>query len=176
MLINLVKENKVTEARLDTSVRRLLRVKFQLGLFDNPFVDVSNAEKIVGNPEFRAAGELAQRKSIVLLKNDTTEKVAVLPLKEGIKIYLENIDPAKAAKYGTVVEKPEQADFAIIRLKTPSQLLKGSGPMGRLFGSGDLDFKDKEKERIVELLNKIPSIVDIYMDRPAVIPEIAAAC
>ncbi len=175
MLVNLVKEGKVSEARLDTSVRRLLRIKFKLGLFDNPFVDVTNAEKIVGNSEFKAAGELAQRKSIVLLKNDSTEKGAVLPLKGGLKIYVRNIDPVKAGKYGSVVEKPEKADIAILRIKTPSQHLKGTGPLGRLFGAGDLDFKEKEKTEILTLLNKVPTIVDIYLDRPAVIPEIALA-
>jgi beta-glucosidase len=175
MLIKLVKEGKVSEARIDTSVRRLLRVKFQLGLFDNPFVDAEKAEKIVGNPEFKAAGELAQRKSIVLLKNGQAESGNVLPLKQGIKIYIKNIDPVKAGKYGLVVEKPEQADVAIIRIKAPSEHLKGSGLMGLFIRGGDLDFKEKEKTEIISLMKKVPTIVDIYLDRPAVIPEIAAA-
>jgi beta-glucosidase len=174
MLIKLVKEDKVTEARLDTSVRRLLRVKFQLGLFDNPFVDVARAEKIIGNPDFKAVGDLGQRRSIVLLKNDTIENSAFLPLKEGLKIYVQNIRQTIAAKYGNVVKTPEEADVIIIRIKTPSQHLKGSGLLGRLFGAGDLDFKDKVKADILGLLNKKPSVVGIYMDRPAVIPEIAA--
>jgi beta-glucosidase len=176
MLFKLVKEGKVSEARIDTSVRRLLRVKFQLGLFDNPFVDVDKAEKIVGNPEFKAAGELAQRKSIVLLKNDKTENGTVLPLKKGLKLYVINVDPVKAGKYGVIVEKPDQADIAIIRIKTPSQRLKGTGPIGYLIRGGDLDFNDKKKTEILALLNKVPTIVDIYLDRPAVIPEIALAC
>jgi beta-glucosidase len=40
---------------------------------------------------------------------------------------------------------------------------------------GDLDFKEKELEEILSLLKTVPAIVDIYLDRPAVIPEIAAA-
>jgi beta-glucosidase len=175
MLIKLVKEGKVTESRLDISVRRLLRVKFELGLFDNPFVDVANAEKIIGNPEFKAVGETAMRKSIVLLKNETTEKGAILPLKQGSKIYIKGIDRAKAGKFGVVVEKPEQSDFAIIRIKAPSQHLKGTGLMGRFIRGGDLDYKEKEKAEILSLLNKVSTIVDIYLDRPAVIPEIASA-
>ncbi|MEI6048638.1 MAG: glycoside hydrolase family 3 N-terminal domain-containing protein [Bacteroidota bacterium] len=175
MLLKLIKEGKITEARIDSSVRRLLRVKFQLGLFENPFVDVDNAEKIVGNPEFKAEGELAQRKSIVLLKNDQAENGKILPLKQGLKIYIKNIDPVKAGKYGIVVEKPEQADVAIIRIKAPSEHLKGTGLMGSFIRGGDLDFKDKEKSEILGLLNKVPTIVDIYLDRPAVIPEIASA-
>jgi beta-glucosidase len=175
MLVKLVNEGKVSEARLDTSVRRLLKVKFQLGLFDDPFVDVSNAEKIVGNQEFMAAGELAQRKSIVLLKNEASEKGKTLPLRPGVKIFIKGIDPAKAGKFGVVVDKPEEADVAIIRLKTPSQLLKGTGMMGKFIPGGDLDFKAKELNEILTLLKKIPTIVDIYIDRPAVMPEIAEA-
>jgi len=172
MLVRLVKDGKVSEARLDTSVRRILRIKFIQGLFDNPYVDVAMAEKTVGNAEFMEAGQRAQSMSVVLLKNDTLSTGKVLPLKEGLKIYCENIDTKAVSNYATVVEKPEQADFALIRLKAPSQYLKGSGMLGRLFGSGDLDFKGKEKKEVLDLLQKVPSVVDVYLDRPAVIPEI----
>ena len=175
MLVKLVKDGKVSETRLDSSVRRLLRVKFTLGLFDNPYVDVAQAEKVVGNAEFVAEGQLAQRKSVVLLKNDSSATGKVLPLKTGLKIYCKNLDKKVAGQYATVVEKPKLADFAIIRLKAPTQYLKGSGLFGKLFGSGDLDFQDKEKSEILEIMNSLPTIVDVYLDRPAVIPEIAAA-
>lgn len=175
LIVELVKEGKISEARIDTSVRRLLRLKFQQGLFDHPFVDVEHAVQIVGNAEFKAAGELAQKRSVVLLKNDTIAQKPVLPLKKGIKIFVKNMDPAVAAWYGTVVKKPEEADFAIIRLKSPRQPLKGAGLLGRLFGSGDLDFKDPEKTEILSLMAKTPTIVDVYFERPPVIPEIAAA-
>jgi beta-glucosidase-like glycosyl hydrolase len=50
VIVQLVQEGKVTEARIDESVRKLLREKYELGLFDNPFVDVDAAERVVGNP------------------------------------------------------------------------------------------------------------------------------
>jgi beta-glucosidase len=175
LIVNLVKEGKISESRIDSSVRRLLEMKFIQGLFDNPFVDVEKSVATIGRPDFKSAGELAQRRSMVLLKNDTLNHRPVLPLKKGIKIYIENIGPELASEYGTVVKDPGNADFAIIRLKTPSQPLKGAGLLGRLFGSGDLDFKGKEKDEILGLLNRVPAIVDIYLGRPAVIPEIAAA-
>ncbi|HLN54816.1 MAG TPA: glycoside hydrolase family 3 N-terminal domain-containing protein [Bacteroidales bacterium] len=176
LIVKLVREGKISEARIDTSVRRLLRMKFILGLFENPFVDVDNAVATIGKPEFRAAGELAQRKALVLLKNDTVGRKSVLPLRKGIKIYIKGIKREVAAKYATVVKKPEEADYAIIRLNTPSQHLKGAGLLGMMFGSGDLDFKEKQKSDILDLLTKVPGIVDIYLGRPAVIPEISTAC
>jgi beta-glucosidase len=175
MLVRLVKEGKISEARIDSSVRRVLKVKFKLGLFDNPFTGVDKAVSTIGNPEFMAAGELAQRKSIVLLKNDVNETGKTLPLKNGIKVYLKNIDPQKVSRYAVVVKKPEQADFAILRLKSPTQYIKGTGFIGKLFSSGDLDYKEKELDEILKILNRVPSVVDIYLDRPAVIPEITAA-
>jgi beta-glucosidase len=115
------------------------------------------------------------REDRFLLKNDTIDNKPVLPLKKGIKIYIRNLDAAKVAKFGTVVDKPEQADIAIVRLKTPSEILPNSGLLGRLMRAGDLDFKGKGKEEILKLLATVPTIVDIYIDRPAVIPEISAA-
>jgi beta-glucosidase len=173
MLVRLIREGKISEARIDTSVRRLLKVKFELGLFDNPFVDVDNAEKTIGKGEFMAAGELAQRKSIVLLKNDQNGSGKTLPLNTGVKVFVKNIDPEKVSRFAIVVKKPEQADFAILRISSPSQYIKGTGLFGRLFSSGDLDFKEKELNEILEILKTVPSVVDIYLDRPAVIPEIS---
>jgi beta-glucosidase len=60
----------VTQARIDESVRRMLRLKFQAGLFEDPFVDAKYAETITDNAEARALALEAARKSIVLLKND----------------------------------------------------------------------------------------------------------
>ncbi|HLO60172.1 MAG TPA: glycoside hydrolase family 3 N-terminal domain-containing protein, partial [Bacteroidales bacterium] len=141
MLVTLVNDKKVSESRIDSSVRRILRVKFRQGLFDDPFVNVLHAVETVGKDEYKKAGLDAQRKSIVLVKNDST-----LPLKKGLRIYVENMNPAALARYGaTSVEKISDADMAIIRIKAPGQVLEGMGLLGRMFNSGDLDFKGKEK-------------------------------
>lgn len=167
VIVQLVRAGKVSEERIDQSIRRLLRDKFRLGLFDNPYVDVETAEKIVGNAEFREAGELAQRKSIVLLKNDRN----VLPLKTRLKLYVEGIKPESIAQYGELVDDPAKADIAVLRLAAPYE--KRKGIMESFFHAGDLDFKEPEKSRILKIMDKVPTIVDIYLDRPAVIPEIA---
>jgi beta-glucosidase len=167
VIIQLVRDGKVSEARINQSIRRLLREKFVLGLFDSPYLDADKAEKIVGQPEFRKVGELAQRKSIVLLKNEKQ----TLPLKTGLKIYAEGVKPEALKPYGEVVDDVAKADIAILRLHTPHEPRKGF--MERFFHAGDLDFKEPEKSRILNILDKVPSVVDIYLERPAVIPEIA---
>ena len=171
VVVQLVKEGKVSEKRIDESVKRLLRQKFQLGLFDDPYVDVARSEKVFSDTKGKEEGEASQRRAITLLKNDNKQ----LPLKAGsLKIYVENIDKKVAAQYATVVDKPQDADLAIIRLNTPWYPVETNNFMARMFHHGDLDFKGTKKDSILQLLNAVPTIVDIYLDRPAVIPEINA--
>ncbi|MHC5180822.1 MAG: glycoside hydrolase family 3 N-terminal domain-containing protein [Planctomycetota bacterium] len=80
-LPRLVREGTVSEDLLDTAVRRILRVKFQLGLFDNPYVDPKLQETVILAPEHREVARQAVRESMVLLKNEN----ALLPLNESIK-------------------------------------------------------------------------------------------
>jgi beta-glucosidase len=172
VVVALVRSGQIAEARIDESVRRLLRDKFRLGLFDNPYVDPDAAAQIVGSAPFKAAGELAQRKAIVLLKNGAIHAHPTLPLHGRLKLYIEQIDSDVAAQYGEVVANVEQADLAILRLQAPFEPREGNF-LERMFHAGDLDFKEPEKHRILSILQKVPTIIDIYMDRPAVIPEIA---
>lgn len=170
VVIQLVREGKISEARIDQSIRRLLRDKFKLGLFDDPYVDENAAEKIVGQREFREAGQLIQRKSIVLLKNEKQ----TLPLKNGLKIYVENIKPEAVSKYGEVVKDPGNADIAILRLQSPYE--KRKGMLEGFFHAGDLDFKEPEKSRLLKIMEQVPTIADIYLERPSVFPEVAEKC
>ena len=172
LIVQLVSEGKLTEDRIDVSIKRLLKQKFELGLFDNPFVDETKVNEIVGTEESRLLGEKTQKISMTLLKNNKS----TLPLVQNqLKVYLENIDSLTVANYAEVVATPEAADFAIIRLNTPWYPAETNVPFAKSFHHGDLNFKGDEKQRILDLLNKVPTIVDIYLDRPAVIPEITSA-
>ena len=170
-VVELVKTGRLSEARIDQSVRRLLRLKFQLGLFDNPFVDETLVPQILGRPAAVAAGLASQQRAMTLLKNEQQ----ALPVQGQPKIFVKNIDPAVADRYAEVVAAPEQADFAILRLETPWVPVETNNPFASDFHHGDLDFKGKAKAEILALLQTIPTIVVLYLDRPAVIPEISAA-
>lgn len=174
VIVELVRSGQVSEARIDQSVRRLLRDKFRLGLFDDPYVEVEAAERIAGAPAFRRAGELAQRKAIVLLKNGEAAQGKALPLRGRPRLYIEGIAAEAAAGYGEVVAELDQAEYAILHLSTPFE--KRTGFLRQHFHAGDLDFKGEELARILAILGRIPTIVVMHMDRPAVIPEIAARC
>jgi beta-glucosidase len=148
----------------------LLRLKFQLGLFDNPFVDESQISQVFGNPESVALGLASQERAMTLLKNDDQ----ILPLHEQPRLFVKNIDPNIASQYAQVVETPEEASLAILRLETPWIPIETKNPLALGFHHGDLDFKEPAKTEILDLLRTVPTIVVIYLDRPAVIPEIAA--
>jgi beta-glucosidase len=170
-VVELVKTGRLSEARINVSVRRLLRLKFQLGLFDQPFVDESQVAKVFGDAVSVAAGLASQTRAMTLLKNEQQ----VLPLKGQPKLYIKNIDPEVAARYAEIVDTPEKADFAILRLETPWVPIETKNPMAREFHHGDLDFKGQARVEILNLLKTVPTIVALYLDRPAVIPEINAA-
>lgn len=175
VVVKLVKEGKIKELRIDESVKRLLRQKFELGLFDNPYVDVEKAVKTVGRADFVKAGEDAQRRAMVLLKNTAAAKGNSLPLVTGkLKIYAGNMDPKVIALYGTVVSKPSEADIAILRLNTPWIPVDTKNFMAQMFHHGDLDFKPKVRDSILQIMNMVPTVIDINLDRPAVFPEINA--
>lgn len=73
-VLELVKNGKLSEKRVDESVERILDAKFRLGLFENPYVDTEQ-QKVVFKPEHQETALESARQSIVLLKND-----GILPL------------------------------------------------------------------------------------------------
>jgi len=171
-LVDLVKRGEISEARLDESCRRVLALKFKLGLFDNPFVSVENAIEICNNPEYEKAGEDAMRKSLVLLKNSMNNSSPDLPLAKNVKVYIDGFTKDKVGKYANVVGNLKDADFALVHLNFPYRTDKRE-LLSMMFKGLDLDYTDKQKKRLAKIMNACPTIVCINMVRPAVIPEIA---
>lgn len=80
-LIENVHEGKIPMSEVDRAVGRILRLKFQLGLFENPYTDPGRAELVVHSDAHRDLALKAEREGIVLLKNEKK----LLPLKKDIK-------------------------------------------------------------------------------------------
>jgi beta-xylosidase len=76
LLVQLVKEGKVSSSTIDQAVARVLRGKFLLGLFENPYVDVERAVRVTNSAEHQALAAEAARRAITLLKNENN----LLPL------------------------------------------------------------------------------------------------
>ncbi len=172
-LVNLVRGGHVTEARLDDSVRRLLREKFRLGLFDNPFVDVEAAPSLVGTPEARREGIETQAHAQTLLKNGAGP--AHLPLSTGLRVYAEGIDTKILRRWVSVAATPEEADVAVLRLVAPWEPRGNPGELQNFFHAGSLDFHAPELEHVLSVAATVPTVVDVYLDRPAIVAPFLAA-
>ena len=90
-----------------------------------------------------------------------------------MKIYVENIDKATANSYGNVVDSVNDAEFAILRLQALFEQPNGD-LIERMFHQGSLDFKEPELSRIMKIMEKVPTIICIYLDSPALMPEIVS--
>ena len=124
--------------RFEASAVRLLKNIFRTGLFENPYLDIEQTTATVGNATYTAAGYGAQRKSLVLLKNQDN----VLPLKQNATIYIPQryvperrsrfgggVTPARyedplnleiANKYFDVTDDPDAAEAALIVINSPA--------------------------------------------------------
>lgn len=69
-VVELVKEGRIPESRIDESVKRILTIKFRLGLFEHPYSDAKTRDRVINDPEHKHTALEASRNSIVLLKNE----------------------------------------------------------------------------------------------------------
>lgn len=174
-LLDLVNAGKFSEENVDLSVKRLLKEQFELGLFENPFVDPNRADYWVGNPSFQRKANIAQRKSIVMLQNKMELPLIISEEKE-IKLLTFGMNAetfkeqnwigiktvsgeSKSNDSGTNLEINEDIDFAVIRIHV-------TNPRGRerRFGGAApeelnfLAFSDMAKANSWEIT---PSLEDI---------------
>lgn len=174
-IIDLVNNGAITEVRIDESVRRILKNKFDLGLFEEPLVDEAAVTTLVNLPEYRALGMQAQRNAVVLLDNET----AKLPLASETRIFVDGLEPAVAANYGTVVDTPEEADVVLLFLNT---VFNGNQPAGTdrtldqmmasRFPDTNLAFDDSilAKAQTYSQVSQLVTLVDL--NRPAILTEL----
>ncbi|MFI9328810.1 glycoside hydrolase family 3 protein [Kitasatospora sp. NPDC052868] len=162
LILAAVRSGAVGEDRIDRSARRILRDKFRLGLFDDPYVDPDAAAETVGTPAGRALGRRMQQRSLVHL--------AGAPV-TGPRLYVEGVDAATAAAYGTLVDRPEDADAAVVRIAAPYEPREGF--LEPYFHSGSLEYPPAEAERLLAIAAAVPTAFVVHLDRPAVLTPLA---
>lgn len=171
-IVALVRAGTLSQSRIDQSVLRILRLKFALGLFEDPYVDAPKAGALVGTPTFRAAGLDAQRRAHVLLK--TASHFLPLDRRKWHKVFLYGVSPAVARSYGfEPVERPEEADVGIVRLSAPFQP-RPAYFFGRRQHEGSLAFSEENADyrALRSIPSRVPIIASVYLDRPAILGNI----
>ena len=173
-LIKLIKENIISEGRINESVKRILINKFELGLFDKPYVDENKINDRVNTKKNIEAGLEAQRKSIVLLENN-----GALPLKKGMKIFVDGLDNNIAKDFGVLVKDPSDADVIIMYIHTVFNGNQESGLnrvfdnfLSTLFPNGDLNFNSEIHTRVENYSKDKELIVVVDLNRPAILEDI----
>lgn len=173
VVIELVKKGLMPLSRIDASVKRILKNKFDLGLFDNPYVKVDQVKGRVNTERNIKLGREAQKQSMVLLKNDST-----LPLEKNINIFVDGFN-AKSIVHGNVVSDINDADVIVSYVHT---VFNGNQPSGidrlvdnvlsSIFPNQDLNFSPEILEKLEEFSSIKPLIVIVDLNRPAILDSI----
>ena len=172
IVVQLVKENKINESRIDRSARRILKNKFELGLFDDPFVDIVSVDKRINTQLTQKLALDAQRKSVVMLKNSN-----LLPLTEETKIYVDGMEfkDSDINKVNTI----EEADVILMYLHTVFNGNQEPGTdrlfdrfLSNLFPNTDLRFNNQVIKRASEYSQVKPLILVVDLNRPAILSEL----
>ncbi|WP_350313679.1 glycoside hydrolase family 3 protein [Dickeya fangzhongdai] len=170
LLVKAVQDGLLSEARLDTSVNRILKQKFQTGLFERPYVNAAQANDIVGRTDWQQLADDTQARALVLLQNNN-----LLPLRTGSRVWLHGIDAKAAQAAGfIVVDAPEKADMALIRTHTPYEQPHKNFFFGSRHHEGSLAFRadNPDYQAIVRASARVPTLVTVYMERPAILTNV----
>ena len=124
LVVELVKEGRVSEERINQAASRILQWHFILGLFEDPYVDPDKAAQVCQREDLQKNAYQAQLESNILLVNEGN----TLPAKEGIKLYVEGIDTEIAKNYAELVTNPRQADLILVRTGVTEPRTGGFGP------------------------------------------------
>ncbi len=167
--VDAVRDGTLSVARLDEAVARILNVKFDLGLFENPYVETDRAARIVGAPAFQREAMAAQSRALVMLERAAGARVLPPP---GAKLFVYGVDTSVVRRQGFIpVRTAADADAAVLRINAPYQTLHPTFFFGSFQHEGDLDFKDSDRTlaMVKATAAKVPTVVLVYLDRPAIL-------
>ncbi len=178
LIVSLVESGRIDESTIDRSVRRLLRVKFELGLFDDPYVDEDAAAREVGTKEFVEAGHRAQARSMVVLSAGR-RSASTLPLAKGIAVYSDEVSDEALVEAGfRAAAAPEDADAIVVRTEAPYEP-RDTYMLEASFHAGSLEFSPEFEHRLRAYRALAPVVLAVRLDRPAIleplIPHVSAA-
>lgn len=172
LLLDLVHDGLVPESRIDESARRLLLPKFQLGLFDDPFVDEDEAERIVGSPDFVRAGFNAQGEAVTVLENRVVgasgHPLLPLELHTTRRVYVEGVKAEAVAAIGVLEDDPSRADLAIVRIGAPYEP-RDDLFLESFFHQGSLEFPPGLVHRLTAIAARTPLVLVMHLDRPGIL-------
>jgi beta-glucosidase len=175
-LLNLVRSGRVSPAAIDESVRRIIRVKFALGLFDHPYADEAKEASSLLQPESVELARKAAEESFVLLKNAPTSSGApLLPLSNsvGSVALIGPLADDAGNMLGSWAGMGRAEDAVTLRAALVQKL--GADRVHYARGSGFLDGSDQELAAAVEAAKQSDvAILALGEDAPSMTGEAAS--
>lgn len=178
IIVEDVRNGLISEARIQEAAGRILVQKFELGLFEQPYVDESRAAVIAGSKDFVLEGQAAQARAVVLLENKRVAATGqpLLPFApKGKKVYLYGVAAKAAEALGfVVVTDSAQADLAIVRAPAPYESEHPNFFFGSRQHEGRLTFSEKDAA-YSELLRVSPTVPTVFLttlERPLILANI----
>jgi beta-glucosidase len=178
VIVEDVRNGSISEARVREAAGRILVQKFELGLFEQPYVDETRAAVIAGSKDFVFEGQAAQARAVVLLENKRVASTGqpLLPVApKNKKVYLYGVAAKAAEALGfVVVTDPAQADLAIIRAPAPYESEHPNFFFGSRQHEGRLTFTEKDVA-YSELLRASPMVPTIFLttlERPLILANV----
>jgi beta-glucosidase len=196
-LVDGVKQHLMSRAALDAAVSHVLRVKFELGLFDRPYVDPELAPRVVRSPEHRELALRSARESMVLLRNEgnllplsaSAKRIAVIgPNADVDRLGDYAIEPAQpypsmldgikrhvAANTTVTFDDGKDIATAVAAAKGADVVIMGLGERSGISGEGsdrsDLNLPDNQ-EALLEAIQGtgVPTVLVMTNGRPLTIP------
>ncbi len=164
-LVNLIQSGQIDESRIDMSISRIMKQKFQLGLFDNPYLE-DDMLNIYDNKFNRDKGIEAQKKSLVLLKNLEN----ILPLSDDSKIFYHGFDEDFISQNNLYDYNESQVN--VIKVNSPNGRFESEYMFELLLGGGPLDFTLDEVQEYVKIIKEKPTIIIANLSRPTILTEL----
>ncbi len=164
-LVNLIQSGQIDESRIDMSISRIMKQKFQLGLFDNPYLE-DNMLNIYDNKFNRDKGIEAQKKSLVLLKNIEN----ILPLSDDSKIFYHGFDEDFISQNNLYDYNESQVN--VIKVNSPNGRFESEYMFELLLGGGPLDFTLDEIQEYMKIIKEKPTIIIANLSRPTILTEL----
>jgi beta-glucosidase len=178
VIVEDVRNGSISEARVRQAAGRILLQKFELGLFEQPYVDEKKATVITGSRDFVLEGQAAQARAVVLLENKRIASTGqpVLPVAaKNKKVYLYGVAAKAAEALGfIVVMDPAQADLAIIRAPAPYQSEHPNFFFGSRQHEGRLTFTETDAaySELLRVSSMVSTVFLTTLERPLILANV----
>ena len=154
-LVDAVKQGKVSEEAINTAVKRVLRLKFEMGLFERPYVNAKTAQKEVHNEAAIATAKQTALESITMLKND-----GILPLNKNVKVAV--VGPNADNFYNMLGDyTAPQADGKVVTVYNGIKALIGEASCVYAKGCAVRDTQDSDIPAAVAAAEKADVVVAV---------------